>query len=286
MKRSAARSSSSVVTPGRHFERSIFRQRAWIAPAAAICSICSGRLEDDPAAVHVLVPLGLLLHPQRRQQRADPVGDLVGRAGRRRPLQQAAAPRSTRSAARSSRGTARAGCGSPRACRRRGSRAGSPQTSQTPSFSGGSKSTWKMWPLGQVRRPPSRRTTSSSGTSIRSAAVSSRPSSASFSLERLGLRLGAREAVEDEAVLGLVLVDPLGDHADDHLVGDEVAAVHVLLGLAGRSRCRRGPRRAGCRRSRSRGGRGPPAGARPGCPCPDPGGPRRIRFSSDMRREA
>ena len=58
-----------------------------------------------------------------------------------------------------------------------------------------------------------------------------RPSSAELLVERLGLRLGAREAVEDEAVLGLVLVDALGDHADDHVVGDEVAAVHVLLRL-------------------------------------------------------
>ena len=32
-----------------------------------------------------------------------------------------------------------------------------PHTSQTPSFLGGSESTWKMWPLVQVRRPPSRR---------------------------------------------------------------------------------------------------------------------------------
>ena len=37
------------------------------------------------------------------------------------------------------------------------------------------------------------------------------------------------KAVEDEAVGGLGGVDPLGDHADDHLVGDEVAAIHVLL---------------------------------------------------------
>ncbi len=51
-------------------------------------------------------------------------------------------------------------------------------------------------------------------------------------VERLGLAGGAREAVEDEAVLGLVALDALGDHADDHVVGDEVAAVHVLLRLA------------------------------------------------------
>ena len=48
--------------------------------------------------------------------------------------------------------------------------------------------------------------------------------------QRLGLRRGAREAVEDEAVGRLAGVDPLADHADDHLVGDEVAAVHVVLG--------------------------------------------------------
>ena len=45
----------------------------------------------------------------------------------------------------------------------------------------------------------------------------------------LRLGLGAREAVEDEAVGRLGGVDPLGDHADDHLVGDQVAAIHVLL---------------------------------------------------------
>ncbi len=48
MNRSAAWSSSAVVTPGRHFEISIFRQRAWMRPAAAICSICSGVLRMMP----------------------------------------------------------------------------------------------------------------------------------------------------------------------------------------------------------------------------------------------
>src|SRR2546427_10748201 len=42
MKRSAASSSSAVVMPGWHFARSMRRQRAWITPAAAIRSICSG----------------------------------------------------------------------------------------------------------------------------------------------------------------------------------------------------------------------------------------------------
>src|SRR4051794_1810728 len=48
---------------------------------------------------------------------------------------------------------------------------GSPSRSHTPSFFGGWCSTWYVWPLGQTRRPDSRRTMSSSGTSMRSAAV-------------------------------------------------------------------------------------------------------------------
>ena len=50
-------------------------------------------------------------------------------------------------------------------------------------------------------------------------------------VERLGLRRRAREAVEDEAVAGLLGVDPLGDHADDHLVGDQVTASMYSLAL-------------------------------------------------------
>ena len=54
-------------------------------------------------------------------------------------------------------------------------------------------------------------------------------------VELLGLVLGAREAVEDEAVLDLGRVrEPLLDHLDDDVVGDELAAVHVLLGLRAR----------------------------------------------------
>src|SRR3954451_1446259 len=50
-------------------------------------------------------------------------------------------------------------------------------------------------------------------------------------VERLGLLVRAWEAVEEEAVLGVGLGEPVEDHADDDLVGDQVAAVHVLLGL-------------------------------------------------------
>ncbi len=51
-------------------------------------------------------------------------------------------------------------------------------------------------------------------------------------LERVGLLLVAREAVEQEAVARVAVADALGDHADDHLVGHELAGVHVALGLA------------------------------------------------------
>src|SRR5436190_21006824 len=59
MNRSAASSSSAVVTPGWTLERSIRRQRAWIAPDAAIRSICSGvflRIMPSPARARDEVP--------------------------------------------------------------------------------------------------------------------------------------------------------------------------------------------------------------------------------------
>ena len=48
--------------------------------------------------------------------------------------------------------------------------------------------------------------------------------------QRVGLADGAREAVEQEAVVALLL-DLVQDHRDHELVGDEVAADHELLGL-------------------------------------------------------
>ena len=87
-------------------------------------------------------------------------------------------------------------------------------------------------------------------------------------VERLRLAAGAGKPVEDEAVGGLLALDALRDHADDHLVGHEVAAVHVLLrlapdlGLVAHRRAKDVARRVV----------GQPeialAGARPGSPCP------------------
>ncbi len=50
-------------------------------------------------------------------------------------------------------------------------------------------------------------------------------------VQRLGLGHGAGEAVEQESVAGVGLLEPVGDHADHDVVGDEVTAVHVELGL-------------------------------------------------------
>src|SRR3954454_13798841 len=104
MKRSAAMSSASVVTPGRTFARSMLRQRASTRPASAIFSISSGVLRMitgfqrtvasrlggrvKKACVRADRPgrgsgrrLQLFLHPQRGHGRADVVVHLARRAG-------------------------------------------------------------------------------------------------------------------------------------------------------------------------------------------------------------
>ena len=48
-------------------------------------------------------------------------------------------------------------------------------------------------------------------------------------VERLRLLERARKAVEQEAARGIGLGQPLADDADDHVVGHELAGVHVLL---------------------------------------------------------
>src|SRR3954449_5998774 len=50
-------------------------------------------------------------------------------------------------------------------------------------------------------------------------------------VERLRLRDVAGEAVEQEALAGVVLLEPGDDHPDRDLVGHEIAGVHELLGL-------------------------------------------------------
>ena len=50
-------------------------------------------------------------------------------------------------------------------------------------------------------------------------------------VEDLGLRDRAREAVEQEAAVRVVLGQPVADHVDGDVVRDEVAPVHERLGL-------------------------------------------------------
>ena len=50
-------------------------------------------------------------------------------------------------------------------------------------------------------------------------------------VKRDRLRGRAREAVEDEALLGVRILQALGDQADDDIVGHEVARVHERLRL-------------------------------------------------------
>src|SRR5918994_7222730 len=77
MNRSAAWSSSAVVTPGLHLERSMRRQRAWISPAAAIASICSAVLRMiieryiSPQTLASTRLSNLLFHPQGGKHRVD-----------------------------------------------------------------------------------------------------------------------------------------------------------------------------------------------------------------------
>ena len=50
-------------------------------------------------------------------------------------------------------------------------------------------------------------------------------------VERLGLRDGAGEAVHQEALGRVGLLQAVLDDADHHAVGHQLAGVHVLLGL-------------------------------------------------------
>ena len=50
-------------------------------------------------------------------------------------------------------------------------------------------------------------------------------------IECLGLRAGTWEAVEHEAGSGILLADALHDHADDDGIGDQIAPLHVAVGL-------------------------------------------------------
>ena len=57
-------------------------------------------------------------------------------------------------------------------------------------------------------------------------------------VERLGLGLGAREAVEDDAGARVGLGQPGEEHPDGDVVGDELAALHEAAGLQADRRAR------------------------------------------------
>ena len=82
-----------------------------------------------------------------------------------------------------------------------------------------------------MRRPDSRRTTVSSSMSNTITAAMARPQAGEHLVERRGLRVGAREAVEEHAGGGVAGGQPLAEHRDDEVVGDQVAAGHDGLGL-------------------------------------------------------
>ena len=153
--------------------------------------------------------------------------------GRRRDA-AARRGRRSRSAARSGRGRPPgAGGSSPRGRRRAGSAASRPGRRRPRAWGGRSRrGRCGVGFFTHTRRPARRRTTSSSGTSISSAAVSWRSRRPSASSSALACCLVSREAVEQEPVAGVLGVDALDDHPDDHLVGDELAGVHEALRLA------------------------------------------------------
>ena len=259
---SAAASSSPVVTPARILPASRSIVRTWISPALAMASISAG----------VFLTITGSLRAGGRERGADEVVDLVRRPRAVEAPQQPSLlvvvderlgllmvgrePLLDRlvlvvlaleerlavlvaEAARSWAGRTRRGRGA-RSCTGAGRRAaGSPSR----------------------RRPRSAARPSAGGPCRRARRRARRPGRPSA---------GSRRAGSPSAPL---LLDLLEDHPDHELVGDEVAVVHVGLGLAPElgllllvlaqevARCR-------CRAARSR-----PSACPPGCPCR----PREVR---------
>ena len=80
-------------------------------------------------------------------------------------------------------------------------------------------------------RPPRRRTTSCVGHLDQQHRGQAPLQANECPAQRLRLSFVAREAVEQEAIAGVVHADPLGDHPHDHLVGHELSRLHVPLRL-------------------------------------------------------
>ncbi len=100
-------------------------------------------------------------------------------------------------------------------------------------LAGGSKTT--LYPLPherQARRPASRWTSSSSGTSMSRTSVSAPAGVGEHLIERAGLLERAREAVEHESLRRVRLCQALADDADHDLVGDQLARIHERFAAA------------------------------------------------------
>ena len=253
--------------------------RTRIAPGGRHPLDLLGGLLDDHWSARFR--LDVLLQPQRRDHRADVVVDLGGLAGAVDRGASGPARRSTRPAARSSRGRRAAGSRSPRACRRRaGSAASRPGRRRRRAWAGRTRR-GSCGPPSRTRAgPDSRRTTSSSGTSISSAAVTRRPSSESCSSSALACSIVRGKPSRMKPSWASSSLQPLGGHRDDQVVGHQVAGVHELLAPCGRARS---PSLT-LARSMSpveMNGSWKSVRRRSACvPLPAPGGPNRIRLSS------
>src|SRR5947209_383918 len=242
MKRSAARSSSSVVTPTLALPLSIVRQRASTRPASAIFSISSGDLRRITAEAYPGSPapppsssrprLQLLLHPECRDRGPDVVVHLGGRA---RPVEAPQDPLLLVTLLERLRlvvvdgepllhhlGLVVVALDQARAV----------LVADPLALRGIELDVIEVLVLHADAAPGQ----AADHLLVRHLDLERRgeppPPPIEGGLELLRLADGPGEAVEQEAVLGLGGVDPLHDHAADHLVRNQVAAVHVLLRLA------------------------------------------------------
>ena len=181
----------------------------------------SGTRDEEPTGHRrraALSPCSAAPGVVRAQRLQGPGGDLLDLTDRVDAGEQARPARRSPTAARSVPGRPPAGAGRSRACRRRAA------PSRRRRASGGRTA-------GGPARPRRRR--------ARGRGPARCPSSASDVAQLLGLGDGAREAVEQEPGLGVGLGQPVLDHGHGDLVGNEVAGVHVGLGLLARARSAR-----------------------------------------------
>src|SRR4051812_42816167 len=229
---SAALSSSPVVTPVRALPRSMLRQRASTRPAAAICSISSGVFRTiTKDSVVAGGRLELVLEPQRRQRGPYVVVDLAGRALAVEAAQDALLLVAVHERARLV------------------------VVDLEPVLDGLRLVVVALHELRAVLVADALVLRRVELDVVEVPVLDAHPATAEAAdhlvvvdidhqrgcepavaalervLEHLGLLHRAREAVEQEPVGRLGLVDPLHDDLADQLVRDEVALVHVALGL-------------------------------------------------------